>query len=52
MKAEIRKVNYTCGKFVTSIPLEIAKMFDLKKGEYLKYIVGNDGKVSIEKVEN
>ena len=50
MKVEERKVNYNSGKFITSIPLEVAKMFDLKKGEYIKYIICDDGKVIIEKV--
>lgn len=46
-----RKINYNSGKFITSIPLEIAKMLKLSKGDYLRYEVLEDGTVTIKKVE-
>lgn len=47
-----RKVNYNSGKFITSIPLEVAKLFNLEKGDYIRYEVLDDGTVTIRKVED
>ena len=46
-----RKVNYNSGKFITSIPLEVAKLFNLEKGDYIKYSINEDGTVTVTKVE-
>ena len=46
-----RKVNYNSGKFITSIPLEVAKLFNLEKGDYIKYTINDDGTVTITKAE-
>lgn len=46
-----RKINYNSGKFITSVPLEIAKLLELSKGDYIRYEVLDDGTVTIRKVE-
>lgn len=46
-----RKITYNAGMYRTSLPKKIVEMLGLKDGDYIQYLIHDDGTITIKKAE-